>query len=222
MTKKRRRWPKPRRRPGPSAGLADQRACRRLPAGAKAQFTARGAGQGQRHLLDLSGRFHQRQQGGKRPVLPDNITTWDDYTARQAAREIGEDLSVHLAGSIKPVRARKRRPVGELKESSLAGLLMQDSPGWHATRPPLAGREHPRTDAPRGADGCDPEGRVTAVEMSEMRAGVVSAASMPGEVLSRRRPRRSFPARHAGISGIWPGFRIRRPAAPCAARPSTS
>jgi hypothetical protein len=58
-------------------------------------------------------------------VLPDNITTWDDYTARQAAREAGEDLSSHLAGSIKPVRTRKRCPGGEAKESSLAGLLMQ-------------------------------------------------------------------------------------------------
>jgi hypothetical protein len=58
-------------------------------------------------------------------VLPDNITTWDDYTARQAARETGEDLAGQLAGSIKPAHARKRRHGGEAKESSLAGLLMQ-------------------------------------------------------------------------------------------------
>jgi hypothetical protein len=58
-------------------------------------------------------------------VLPENITTWDDYAARQAAWETGEDLSGHLAGSIKPVHTRKRRSVSEAKESSLAGLLMQ-------------------------------------------------------------------------------------------------
>jgi hypothetical protein len=58
-------------------------------------------------------------------VQPDHLTTWDDYTARQAARETGEDLSGQLAGPIQPVRARKRRLAFEAKESSLAGLLMQ-------------------------------------------------------------------------------------------------
>jgi hypothetical protein len=58
-------------------------------------------------------------------MQPDHVTTWDDYTARQAARETGENPSGQLAASIKPVRARKRRPAFEAKESSLAGLLMQ-------------------------------------------------------------------------------------------------
>lgn len=49
-------------------------------------------------------------------------TTWDDFTARRAAQDAGEELS--LAGSIKPVRAHKRRTI-EAKQASLAGLLMQ-------------------------------------------------------------------------------------------------
>jgi hypothetical protein len=53
-------------------------------------------------------------------VQPDHVTTWDEYTARQAALETGEEF----AGSIQQVRARKRRAV-EAKEASLAGLLMQ-------------------------------------------------------------------------------------------------
>ena len=53
-------------------------------------------------------------------MQPDKVTTWDEYTARQAAQETGEEF----AQSIKPTRARKRRTV-EAKESSLAGLLLE-------------------------------------------------------------------------------------------------
>ena len=54
-------------------------------------------------------------------MQPEKVTTWDEYTARQAARETGEELG---AQPVKQTRARKRR-TGEAKEASLAGLLLQ-------------------------------------------------------------------------------------------------
>jgi hypothetical protein len=78
-------------------------------------------------------------------VQPDKVPTWEEYTARQAALETGEDRQ--LAGSIKPVRARKRRTV-EAKEASLAGLLMQAIHLAGTRRGPFAGGEHPGADAP--------------------------------------------------------------------------
>jgi hypothetical protein len=53
-------------------------------------------------------------------VQPSNVTTWDDYTARQAARETVEDLGGRLAESIKQARGRKRRATAAAKESTLA------------------------------------------------------------------------------------------------------
>jgi hypothetical protein len=48
-------------------------------------------------------------------VQPDHMTTWDEFTARKAARETGEDL----AESIPPPPRR------EARESSLSALLLQ-------------------------------------------------------------------------------------------------
>jgi hypothetical protein len=48
-------------------------------------------------------------------VQPDHLT-WDDFTARQAAREAGEDVA-----SIQP--SRQRQP--EAKQASLSAVLME-------------------------------------------------------------------------------------------------
>jgi hypothetical protein len=48
-------------------------------------------------------------------VQADHATTWDEFTARQAARKTGEDLE-----SIQPSRERR-----EANESSLSAVLMQ-------------------------------------------------------------------------------------------------
>ena len=54
-------------------------------------------------------------------MQPDKVTTWEEYSARQAARETGEEFG---GQPVKQTRARKRR-TGEAKEASLAGLLLQ-------------------------------------------------------------------------------------------------
>ena len=68
----------------------------------------------------------------------DHVTTWDEFTAREA----GE----HRDG-MKPPRGR-----AEAKESSLSALLLEAiHAAWRAPRPRLTGQADPRADPARGA-----------------------------------------------------------------------
>jgi hypothetical protein len=65
-------------------------------------------------------------------VQPDHITTWDEFTARKAAREIGE------AESIQPPPRR------EARESSLSALQMQAIHAASSRRGRISRAEHIR------------------------------------------------------------------------------